>query len=138
MEGELSKKTEALASEIAAKATTLGEVNGLIRMLMKSALERMLDTEMDVHLGRVSLAAGNEEETKNLSESICSEAKSKRGSNRRNGHSPKSLQGEMGKLPLDIPCDRNGTFEPQLIGKHQRRLDGLDETILKHRRHTVL
>lgn len=103
MEGELSKKTEALASEIAAKATTLGEVNGLIRMLMKSALERMLDTEMDVHLGRVSLAAGNEEETKNLSESICSEAKSKRGSNRRNGHSPKSLQGEMGKLPLDIP-----------------------------------
>lgn len=36
----------------------------------------------------------------------------------------------MGKLPLDIPRDRNGTFEPQLIGKHQRRLAGFDEKIL--------
>lgn len=36
----------------------------------------------------------------------------------------------MGKLPLEIPRDRNGTFEPQLIGKHQRRLAGFDEKIL--------
>ena len=52
------------------------------------------------------------------------------GKNRRNGHSPKTLQGEMGKLPLDIPRDRNATFQPQLIGKHQRRLAGFDEKIL--------
>lgn len=36
----------------------------------------------------------------------------------------------MGRLPLEIPRDRNGTFEPQLVGKHQRRLAGFDEKIL--------
>jgi putative transposase len=50
--------------------------------------------------------------------------------NRKNGASPKTIQGDMGKLPLDIPRDRNGTFEPQLMPKHQRRLPGFDEKIL--------
>ncbi len=52
------------------------------------------------------------------------------GKNRRNGTSPKTIQGDMGKLPLDISRDREGTFDPQLIPKHQRRLAGFDEKIL--------
>ena len=52
MDATLKLKAEQLASEIANQAKTLDDVNGLFRTLMKSALERMLDTEMDVHLGR--------------------------------------------------------------------------------------
>ena len=50
--------------------------------------------------------------------------------NRRNGHSQKTVSGDMGDLTLQTPRDRNGTFEPQLIAKHQRRLGGFDEKIL--------
>ena len=55
MDETLKLKAEQLASDIATQAQTLDDLNGLIRNLMKSALERMLNTEMDVHLGRRSL-----------------------------------------------------------------------------------
>lgn len=122
MDAKLREKTEALAAEIAGQATTLDELNGLMRTMMKSALEQMLDTEMDVHLGRTQAGGAAE---KLMGESPCGLPK-----NRRNGRSRKTVQGEMGKLPMEIPRDRNGTFEPQLIGKHQRRLAGFDEKIL--------
>ena len=127
MEAELKKKTESLALEIATQATTLDELNGLMRTLMKSALQRMLNTEMNVHLGR---ACQSDLETVDASPQSPWEGRESTVKNRRNGHSPKTLQGEMGKLLLDIPRDRNATFEPQLIGKHQRRLSGFDEKIL--------
>ena len=52
MDASLQSRAEQLASEIAGQATTAEDLNGLMRLMMKSALERMLDTEMDVHLGR--------------------------------------------------------------------------------------
>jgi hypothetical protein len=54
MDATLKLKAEQLAGEIASQAKTLDDVNGLLNVLMKSALERMLDTEMDVHLGRTT------------------------------------------------------------------------------------
>ncbi len=122
MDATLKLKAEQLAGEIAGQAQTLDDLNGLLRSLMKSALERMLDTELDVHLGRKPIAAL----TKGASEATDRAA----ASNRRNGHSPKTIRGELGELILDTPRDRNSTFEPQLIGKHQRRLTGFDEKIL--------
>ena len=50
--------------------------------------------------------------------------------NTRNGHSAKTLKGDFGALPLDIPRDRQGTFEPQLVGKHQTRRSGFDDRII--------
>jgi putative transposase len=122
MDATLKLKAEQLASEIASQAQTIEDLNGLLRNLMKSALERMLDTEMDVHLGRKSIAALAKDESEAGDQAAST--------NRRNGHSPKTIRGELGELPLDTPRDRNGTFEPQLIGKHQRRLPGFDEKIL--------
>jgi len=122
MDAILKLKAEQLAGEIAEQAQTLDDLNGLLRSLMKSALERMLDTELDVHLGRKPMAAL----TKGASEATDRAA----ATNRRNGHSPKTIRGELGELTLDTPRDRNSTFEPQLIGKHQRRLNGFDEKIL--------
>ena len=56
MDANLKLNAEQLAADIAAQAQTLDDLNGLIRTLMKSALERMLDTEMDAHLGRKAVA----------------------------------------------------------------------------------
>lgn len=50
--------------------------------------------------------------------------------NHRNGSIPKTVQSELGPVAIKTPRDRNGTFEPQLVGKRQTRLTGLDEKIL--------
>jgi putative transposase len=122
MDATLKLKAEQLAGDIATQAKTLDDLNGLLRTLMKSALERMLDTELDVHLGRKTIAA--------LPTVDAETADQAAPANRRNGHSKKTIRGDMGELALDTPRDRNGTFEPQLITKHQRRLSGFDEKIL--------
>src|SRR5258708_4630190 len=122
MDATLKLKAEQLAGDIASQAQTLDDLNGLLRTLMKSALERMLDTEMDVHLGRRAIAAPPAAEV----EAGAQAAPANRG----NGHSKKTVRGDLGEFALDTPRDRHGTFEPQLIPKHQRRLAGFDEKIL--------
>jgi putative transposase len=97
---------------------------------MKSALERMLDTEMDVHLGRKKIAALAPEPAPTNDPAATPPAAPANAPNRRNGHSPKTVRGDLGELTLETPRDRLGTFEPQLIAKHQRRLTGFDEKIL--------
>ena len=52
MDANLTDKAERLATEIATQAKTLEDLNGLMKVMMKSALDPMLDTELDVHLGR--------------------------------------------------------------------------------------
>lgn len=131
MDASLRSRAEQLASEMAGQATTIEDLNGLMRLMMKSALERMLDTEMDVHLGRRPAAARDAEppaaETPPAAEPACP---TKCPPNRRNGRSRKTVQGNQGELTITTPRDRDGTFEPQLIGKHQRRVPGFDEKIL--------
>ena len=127
MDAILSAKAQQLANEIATQATTMDDLNGLMRSMMKAALERMLNTELEVHLGRQRVPALAAETV------AAQELPTPTGSpsrNRRNGHSKKSVQGDLGELTLTTPRDRNGTFAPQLIGKHQRRLSGFDEKIL--------
>jgi transposase-like protein len=100
--------------------------------MMKSALERMLNTEMDVHLGRKELAASGDAASlvETGPESAEASAGPTRSLNRRNGHSKKTVQGDLGDLTLATPRDRAGTFDPQLIGKYQRRVPGFDTKIL--------
>ena len=131
MDAILTAKAERLAGEMATQARTLEDLNGLMRSMMKSALERMLNTELDVHLGRQN----HSRPYRRLGPTISSRTRRPRRqlravANRRNGHSKKTVHGDMGELTLDDARDRNGTFEPQLIPKHQRRLAGFDEKIL--------
>src|SRR5687767_8937395 len=137
MDASLHKRAEQLATEFANQARTAVDLNGLMRLMMKSALERMLNTEMDVHLGRrpspqAAVAELAPDELPPSSEpSGLVEASPRKGSkNRRNGKSPKTVQGDLGELTIDTPRDRDGTFEPVLIPKHQRRVPGFDEKIL--------
>jgi putative transposase len=126
MDASLQARAEQLATEFAGEARTAEDLNGLMRLMMKSVLERMLNTELDVHLGRKGLPASASDESPDEPPN----KPGKRPPNRRNGHSPKTVQGEMGELTIDTPRDRAGTFEPQLIAKHQRRVPGFDEKIL--------
>ena len=125
MDASLRSRAEQLAKEFSTQASTAEELNSFMRLMMKSALERMLNSELDVHLGRKGTAGAA------VSEPAAPPAKSgKRSPNRRNGHSSKTVQGNLGEITLATPRDRDGTFEPQLIPKHQRRLPGFDEKIL--------
>ena len=131
MDANLTAKAETLAKEIATQARTLDDLNGLIKLMMKSALERMLDTEMDVHLGRKVLPGSTADSPAQGLARCDAEAAPKRSTkNRRNGHSHKTVQGDLGAIKLTTPRDRDGSFEPQLVPKHQRRLTGFDEKIL--------
>ena len=80
MDALLQSRAQELATEFAGQATTVEELNELLRVMMKSGLERMLDSEMDVHLGRRPVAARG---------SLPPTAKPRRSPNRRNGRSKK-------------------------------------------------
>ena len=83
--------------------------DGLVDELKKALSERILNTELDVHLD--------------------SEAEKGSG-NHRNGSSKKSMLTGTSKVTLDIPRDRSGTFDPQLIEKYQRRFPEFDNKII--------
>jgi putative transposase len=125
MDATLQRRAEELAAEFANQARTAEDLSELMRLMMKSGLERMLNTELDIHLGRRSVAAAEEPTAVESVDPV-----GQRRPNRRNGHSPKTVQGDLGEVTLAIPRDRNGTFEPQLVPKHQRRVPGFDEKIL--------
>jgi putative transposase len=130
MDAILKNQAEKLAHDIAGQATTLEDLNGLMRSMMKTALERMLNTEMDVHLGRREIPELIELPVAVAEPPATDDQPEPARKNRRNGHSKKTVSGDMGDLTLKTPRDRNGSFEPKLIGKHQRRLAGFDEKIL--------
>jgi putative transposase len=106
MDALLTTKAEQLAREMASQATTIEDLNGLMRAMMKSALERMLHAEMDHHLRSDPPRA----EEAPAGDTVPVSTGAKR--NRRNGHFQKTVQGDMGSVTLDTPRDRNGSFEP--------------------------
>jgi len=90
----------------------IGE-NGILKQLTKAIVERALQTELAIHLGH------------DKHETVANDS-----GNTRNGSSAKTLKGDFGPLPIEIPHDRDGSFEPQLIAKHQTRWSGFDDKIL--------
>ena len=90
----------------------LGE-NGILKQLTKAIVERALQAELAIHLGH------------DKHEAVVNDS-----GNTRNGSSAKTLKSDFGALPIDIPRDRNGSFEPQLVAKHQTRWTGFDDKIL--------
>ena len=90
----------------------LGE-NGLLKQLTKAVLERAMQAELTHHLGYDK-----------------HDPKGNNSGNSRNGKSKKTLKGDFGNLPLEVPRDRNATFEPQIVPKGQTRFEGFDDKIL--------
>jgi len=95
---------------------TPGEIlgdNGLLKQLTKAVLERAMQAELTEHLGYEPHDAAGDNT-----------------GNSRNGKSRKTLKGEFGNLPLEVPRDRNSSFEPQIVPKGQTRFEGFDDKIL--------
>jgi putative transposase len=90
----------------------LGE-NGLLKQLTKAVLERAMAAELTHHLGyeKHDTAGHNT-------------------GNSRNGKSRKTLKGEFGTLPIEVPRDRNSSIEPKIVPKGQTRFEGFDDLIL--------
>jgi transposase-like protein len=129
MDVALQTRAEELANEIAGQARTVEDLNELMRRMMKAALERMLNTEMEVHLGRKASASPDGDAEPPVSASVAGES-ARRSVNRRNGHSRKTVRADLGEMTIATPRDREGTFEPQVVGKYQRHVPGFDEKIL--------
>jgi putative transposase len=90
----------------------IGE-EGLLKQLTKALLERAMQAEMTEHLGYEKHdPAGHN------------------SGNSRNGLTTKTLKGDFGELPLETPRDRNGSYEPKIIGKNQTRFTGFDDKII--------
>jgi len=90
----------------------IGE-NGLLKQLTKQLLERAMAAELTEHVGYEK-----------------HDPAGRKSGNSRNGKSAKMLKGTFGTLPIEVPRDRNGTFEPQIIEKHQTRFTGFDDKII--------
>src|SRR5262245_48737006 len=89
------------------------ELEALFRRMKKAMAERILNAELTHHLG---YAAGAEKPAEQA--------------NHRNGSTSKTVLTEDDTVTLAIPRDRAGTFEPQLVPKHVRRLPGFDQKVL--------
>ena len=109
---------EKVAEELVARAREQGlsltGPDGLLKQLTKTVLETALNQEMTEHLGHDKHGP------------VTSET-----GNVRNGTRPKTVLTEgSGQVPVEVPRDRAGTFEPQIVKKRQRRLTGVDEMVL--------
>jgi putative transposase len=109
---EMQRLVEAAMVDYKRPGQILGET-GLLKQLTKAVLEAALRAEMTEHLGHAHHATvGNAQ------------------GNVRNGQSSKTISAEFGQVQIDVPRDREGSFAPQLVPKHQRRFSGIDERIL--------
>ena len=104
---EIKKLAQAAAKNIKTEA----DLNEFRQMLTKITVETALNAELDDHLG-------------------YSKHKASDTTNSRNGSTRKTLQTDDGQFQVDTPRDRDGSFEPQLVKKHQRRFTSMDDKIL--------
>ena len=107
-----SEIIEELLKSVSKPEDLLGS-DGLLKQLTTRLVERALQAEMTQHLG---FEAGQE--------------KPAGAGNGRNGYTTKSLLTDQGEVRVDVPRDRQGTFEPQLVRKRERRVGGFDDRIL--------
>ena len=87
--------------------------DGLIKQLSKALIERAMQAELTEQIGYEKSEAGE-----------------KAARNRRNGNSSKPLRTDQGPMEIEVPRDRDGQFEPQIVAKHQREWRGFDDKIL--------
>jgi putative transposase len=105
------KELEAFAKEAVKGIKTPEDLNEFSQMLKKITVEAALNAEMDDHLG-------------------YEKHQQSKKSNSRNGKSSKRIKTEDGEFELDTPRDREGSFEPLLVKKHQSRFTSMDDKIL--------
>jgi putative transposase len=102
-----------LAGRARAGGLALTGEGGLLAQLTKRLVESALEGEITDHLGYDRHDAAGRD-----------------GGNSRNGHRAKTVLTEVGPVEIDVPRDRDATFEPKIVAKRQRRLSGVDELVI--------
>ena len=113
-DGRLDRSVaEELVARARAEGTDLVGPGGLLGDLTKQILETGLEVEMDEHLGYMK-----------------HDSAGRNGGNSRNGTRSKTVITEVGPVDIDVPRDRDSTFEPATVKKRQRRLNGVDSMVI--------
>ena len=113
----MTKETELkkLAEQMAKHVGSFEDIKVFQKELMQSFIDTALEAEMEDHLGYPKHEKANKP-------------------NKRNGHTKKTVHSDTGEIEVSTPRDREGSFEPVLVGKHQTRITGLDDKIIFHYR----
>ena len=98
--------------------TSTADIMQAMKEMFRDVIQTVMEVEMDEELGRER----------------CERAKSEDGENTRrnyrNGYSQKTVKTQLGEVEIKVPRDRNGSYEPKIIGKYDRNADGMEEKIL--------
>ena len=110
---QLNEDEMKLVELISGNCKTPADVTEKLKNLFAGTLQKILEAEMDEHLGyEKNSVLGNN------------------SGNNRNGYGKKVIKSEWGESEISVPCDRKGTFEPRIIQKRQTRTDDIEARIL--------
>lgn len=98
--------------------TSTTDIMNSMKELFSDVLQQVMEAELEEKLGYEK-----SERVSNNAETVVSK-------NYRNGYSKKTVKTQLGEVDVKIPRDRNGEYEPQIIGKYNRNADGMEEKIL--------
>ena len=98
--------------------TSTTEIMQAMKDLFRDAIQQVMESELDVELGYEKSERMSDSESAILSK------------NYRNGYSKKTVKTQLGEIEVKVPRDRNGEYEPKIIGKYSRNADGIEEKIL--------
>lgn len=99
--------------ELARNCRSVGEIQEALKEIFKDSLQQAFEAEMDDHLGY---------EKNNI--------EGNNSGNSRNGYSKKNIQTRFGETELNVPRDRNGSFEPKIIKKYERTSNQIEDQII--------
>ena len=100
------------------KFTSTTDIMNSMKELFSDVLQQVMEAELEEKLGYEK------------SERIVTDDENGCRKNYRNGYSKKTVKTQLGEVDVKIPRDRNGEYEPQIIGKYNRNADGMEEKIL--------
>lgn len=95
--------------------TSTAEIMTEMKEMFRDVVQTVMEVELDEELGRERCQRAEASETT---------------PNYRNGYSKKTVKTQLGEVDIKVPRDRNGTFDPKIIGKYSRNADGLEEKVL--------
>ena len=95
--------------------TSTAEIMGAMKEVFRDVVQTVMEVEMDEELGRERCQRAEGTVT---------------APNYRNGYSRKTVKTQLGEVDIKVPRDRNGSYEPKIIGKYSRNADGMEEKIL--------
>ena len=94
--------------------TSTAEIMTAMKEMFRDVVQTVMEVEMDEELGRER----------------CQRSETSSAPNYRNGYTKKTVKTQLGEVDIRVPRDRNGSFEPKIIGKYNRNADGVEEKIL--------